>query len=110
MEKKKNKIKGQFDDFKLDQLNSLFDGSGIESLEDFISREIEAAQKLSEVSNDPIYYLGKVSAFQDLRDHIRKIIEYYNEKYRGYREFRFDELSDALTKIQMEGRKNAKGE
>jgi len=76
MEKKKNKIKGQFDDFKLDQLNSLFDGSGIESLEDFISREIEAAQKLSEVSNDPIYYLGKVSAFQDLRDHIRKIIEY----------------------------------
>ncbi len=110
MEKKENKIKAKFDDFKLDPLKNIFDESGMESLEEFISREIEAARKLSEVSNDPTYYLGKVSAFQDLRDHIRKIIDYYNEKYSGYREFRFDDLSDALTKIQMEDRKNAKGE
>ncbi len=108
MAKKEQKIKTEFDNFGMDRINEILEGSQIEPLDDFISREIEAAQKLSEVSNDPAYYLGKVSAYQDLRDHLNKIIAHYNEKYRGYKEFWYDDLSDALRKIEIKDRKDAK--
>jgi hypothetical protein len=108
MAKKEPKIKTEFDNFWGDRIKEILDGSQVESLEDFISREIEAAQKLSEASNDPTYYLGKVSAYQDLRDHLNKIIAHYNEKYRGYKEFWYDDLSDALREIQIKDRQDAK--
>ena len=108
MAKKEQKIKIEFDNFGMDRIKEILEGSQIEPLDDFISREIEAAQKLSEVSNDPAYYLGKVSAYQDLRDHLNKIIAHYNEKYRGYKEFRYDDLSDALRKIEIKDRQDAK--
>jgi hypothetical protein len=108
MAKKEQKIKTEFDNFWGDRIKEILDGSQVESIEDFVSREIEEAQKLSEVSNDPSYYLGKVSAYQDLRDHLDKIIVYYNEKYRDYKEFRFDDLSDALREIEIKDRQDAK--
>jgi len=108
MAKKEQKIKTEFDNFWGDRIKEILDGSQVESIEDFISREIEEAQKLSEASNDPSYYLGKVSAYQDLRDHLSKIIEYYNKKYRDYKEFRFDDLSDALREIEIKDRQDAK--
>jgi hypothetical protein len=108
MTKKEQKIKTEFDNFGMDRIKEILDGSQIEPLDYFISREIEAAQKLSEVSNDPAYYLGKVSAYQDLRDHLNKIIDHYNEKYRGYKEFWYDDLSDALREIQIKDRQDAK--
>jgi hypothetical protein len=108
MAKKEQKIKTGFDNFWDDRIKEILDGSQIESIEDFVSREIEEAQQLSEVSNDPSYYLGKVSAYQDLRDHLNKIIEYYNKKYRDYKEFRFDDLSDALRKIEIKDRQDAR--
>jgi|694.fasta_scaffold53296_11 hypothetical protein len=108
MAKKEQKIKTEFDNFWGDRIKEILDGSQVESIEDFVSREIEEAQQLSEVSNDPSYYLGKVSAYQDLRDHLNKIIEYYNKKYRDYKEFRFDDLSDALRKIEIKDRQDAR--
>jgi hypothetical protein len=108
MAKKEQKIKTGFDNFWDDRIKEILDGSQIESIEDFVSREIEEAQQLSEVSNDPSYYLGKVSAYQDLRDHLNKIIEYYNKKYRDYKEFRFDDLSDVIRKIEIKDRQNEK--
>ena len=108
MAKKEQKIKTEFDNFGMYRIKEILEGSQIEPLDDFISREIEAAQKLSEVSNDPAYYLGKVSAYQDLRDHLNKIIAHYNEKYRGYKEFWYDDLSDALRKIEIKDRQDAK--
>jgi len=108
MAKKEQKIKTGFDNFWDDRIKEILDGSQIESIEDFVSREIEEAQQLSDVSNDPSYYLGKVSAYQDLRDHLNKIIEYYNKKYRDYKEFRFDDLSDALRKIEIKDRQDAR--
>jgi hypothetical protein len=108
MAKKEQTIKTEFDNFWGDRIKDILDGSQIESIEDFVSREIEEAQQLSEVSNDPSYYLGKVSAYQDLRDHLNKIIEYYNKKYRDYKEFRFDDLSDALRKIEIKDRQDAR--
>ena len=108
MAKKEQKIKTEFDNFWGDRIKEILDGSQVESIEDFVSREIEEAQQLSEVSNDPSYYLGKVSAYQDLRDHLNKIIEYYNKKYRDYKEFRFDDLSDALRKVEIKDRQDAR--
>jgi len=108
MTRKERKIKTEFDNFGMDHIKEILDGSQIEPLDDFITREIEAAQKLSEVSNDPTYYLGKVSAYQDLRDHLNKIIAHYNEKYRDYKEFWYDDLSDALREIQIKDRQDAK--
>jgi hypothetical protein len=108
MAKKEQKIKTEFDNFWGDRIKDILDGSQIESIEDFVSREIEEAQQLSEVSNDPSYYLGKVSAYQDLRDHLGKIIVHYNEKYRSYKEFKFDDLSDAIRKIEIKDRQNEK--
>jgi len=108
MAKKEKIIKKEFDNFWGDRIKDILDGSQVESIEDFVSREIEEAQQLSEVSNDPSYYLGKVSAYQDLRDHLGKIIEYYNKKYRDYREFRFDDLSDALREIEIKDRQDAR--
>jgi len=102
--KEKNKIKiTTKDPFYTDKLNEFIRFSGdkkieIPSLENFISQKIEEAQKLSEVSNDPTFYLGKVDALQGVREELRRIIEIANSKYI---EFRFDDLHPELAKLRF---------
>ena len=70
----------------------------IPSLEDFISKKIEDAQKLSEVSNDPSFYLGKVDALQEVRTELQRILEIANSQYQT---FWFDDLHPELAKIKL---------
>ena len=70
----------------------------IPSLEDFISKKIEGAQKLSEVSNDPSFYLGKVDALQEVRAELQRILEIVNSQYR---DFWFDDLHPELAKLRF---------
>lgn len=92
---------------KLKEIIILSDDKKIKlpSLEDFISRNIEEAQKLSEVSNDPSFYLGKVDALQGVRTELQRIIEIANSQYR---EFWFDDLHPELAKIKLEDSKKNK--
>lgn len=85
---------------KLKEIIRFSDDKRIEipSLEDFISKKIEAAQKLSEVSNDPSFYLGKVDALQEVRTELQRILEIANSQYR---DFWFDDLHPELAKFRF---------
>ena len=100
------KISGKFttkDPFYTDKLKEVIrfsDDKKIEvpSLENFISKKIEDSQKLSEVSNDPSFYLGKVDALQEVRTELQRILEIANSQYRT---FWFDDLHPELAKLRF---------
>lgn len=85
---------------KLKEIIRFSDDKKIEipSLEDFISKKIEEAQKLSDVSNDPSFYLGKVDALQEVRSELQRILEIANSQYQT---FWFDDLHPELSKFRF---------
>lgn len=85
---------------KLKEIIRFSDDKKIEipSLENFISQKIEESRKLSEVSNDPSFYLGKVDALQEVREELQRIIDIVNSQYI---EMRFDALHPELAKIKL---------
>jgi hypothetical protein len=102
---KKNKkinftTKDPFYTDKLKEIIRFSDDKKIEipSLEEFISKKIETAQKLSESSNDPSFYLGKVDALQEVRTELQRILEIANSQYM---DFWFDDLHPELAKIRF---------
>lgn len=46
---------------------------------DYLKSEREKCKKMSEVSNDPTFWLGKVDAFMEIENRILKILDQYKK-------------------------------
>ena len=103
MEKDKKNYFTTRDPFYTDKLKDIIkfsDDKKIElpSLEEFLSKKIENYTKLSEVSNDPSFYLGRIDALQEVQAELKRIIEIANSQYRT---FWFDDLHPELAKLRF---------